>query len=64
MFTLLFLAVVLTLALGAIIALGVEDNRFHTSLAESAPRMAVPVKVMFWEDSLPGKPALPWTDGK
>lgn len=62
MLTLLFLAIVLTLALGAFAALGVEDAKFHASLQPI--RYDASPEVMTWEASLPGKPALPWSEDK
>lgn len=62
MLTLLFLAVVLTLALGAFAALGVEDAKFHASFQPA--RYEASPTVMPWEISLPGKPVLPWSEDK
>ncbi len=55
------LAAILLLACAGYIALGVEDSRFHKNLSGGAARMSVPVAVAFWEDSLPGRPTLPWS---
>lgn len=62
MLTLLFLAVVLTLAIGAFAALGVEDSRFHASYVPV--RYDASPTVLTWESSLPGKPVLPWSEDK
>lgn len=39
--------------------LGAEDTKHHVGY--TPVQMGVPVKVAFWEDSLPGKPSLPWS---
>jgi hypothetical protein len=60
MLTLAILAFLLTAGIAAFAALGVEDNRFHDSYVP-ARYEAMPM-VMRWEDSLPGRPRLPWSE--
>lgn len=62
MLTLFLLAAVLAFAIGALIVLGVEDAKFHESYTP-VHYQASPL-VFRWDESLPGKPKLPWTDSE
>ena len=61
MLTLFMLAALLTLGIAAFAALGVEDNRFHHDYMPIRYQTVSPT-MMRWEDSLPGKPVLPWNE--
>lgn len=59
MLTLYVLAAMLVVALAAYAALGVEDDRFHSDYVPVRYDTTSPMTAR-WEDSLPGKPMLPW----
>lgn len=60
MLTLFMLVIVLALACGAFIAVGVEDAKFHASYIPV--RYQASPMVTRWEDDMPGRPVLPWVE--
>ena len=61
MLTLVLLAAVLVAGIAAFAALGVEDKRFHASYVPVRYETMSPA-FLRWEDSLPGRVSLPWTE--
>lgn len=62
MLTLYVLAIALMFAAAGFAALGVEDTKFHKSLQPK--RYQASPMVLRWDDTLPGKPVLPWSEDK
>lgn len=48
-------------ALLALIALGVEDNRYHRNIG-TANRLPVVVQTGAWSETLPTRGSLPWDE--
>lgn len=61
MLTLALLAFVLVAGIAAFAALGVEDSKFHASFVPVRYEVMSPM-TMRWEDSLPGRVKLPWSE--
>lgn len=59
MLTLYILAFALMLGMAAFAALGVEDTKHHEAYTPTRYETMSPA-FLRWEDSLPGRPVLPW----